>query len=291
MIPEALQHPGMHSESLREYAVVFSLVLTWSGSHRGFLKPGIKGNSHGTYLYKCCRETKDTCLWNDCTFWSFQMLWASARLCQSRCICSTLVLSMMLGVCWSNLRPCIFWCILLLSFGCKVLKGEEHFSSLLCLPNMCCCCLWSHQKPSPWGCWAQCRAHSGQTTAYSLQDTCHLQKCKPASQRDQSLGLSFPITLTVSPGAQSASSSPREIYPLHSFCLLSSQAALITLSASRDRSWWTEWGGIAGRAEAIRKRWQRCDRRHGCALPSFHEAAPLTWGPLGQSAYVSSSPW
>lgn len=139
-VPEALQHPGMLSESLRECAVVFSLVLTWSGSHCAFPKPGIKDNSHGTYT-NVVEKQKTPVYGMTAHSGHFRRFWASARLRQSRCICSALVLSMMLGDCWSNLRPCIFWCIVLLSFGCKVLKGEEYFSSLLCLPNMCCCWL------------------------------------------------------------------------------------------------------------------------------------------------------
>lgn len=43
--------------------------------------------------------------------------------------------SMMFGICGRGLRPCNFWCILHLSFGCKVLKGEKQFSSSHCLPK------------------------------------------------------------------------------------------------------------------------------------------------------------
>ena len=71
-----------------------------------------------------------------------------------------------------------------------------------------------------------------------LADSCHLHKCKPASLRWQILAFSLEL---------SASASLKESYPLPSFCPLSSQAALITLSASRDQTWRTDEGNwLAG---------------------------------------------
>lgn len=67
-----------------------------------------------------------------------------------------------------GLRPCIFHAPI--SFvDHKVPKGEEHFSSFLCPPHLFCWRLWSPQEPGLWCCWANWRAHPGQTATHSLQ--------------------------------------------------------------------------------------------------------------------------
>lgn len=129
-VPEALQHPGMLSESLREYAVVFGLVLLWSDSHCAFPQSGIKGKSRGTHLRAVGKQKTPVYGQAACPS-HFSPCWASARPCPCRCICSALLLSMMGGVYCRGLRPCIW------GWGDPVplmwLQGPQGWGALLIL--------------------------------------------------------------------------------------------------------------------------------------------------------------
>lgn len=145
---------------------------------------------------------------------------------------------MMFGICGRGLKPCNFWCILHLSFGCKVLKGEKQFSSSHCLPK-CAAEDCGHTRSGVRGA-AELTAWltlARQLTACSLQTCVSCRNVNLPPKVINSWARVSPLLWPFPPETQSARSSPRESYPRHSFCLLSSHAALITPSASGDRSW------------------------------------------------------
>lgn len=263
-VPEALQHPGMLSESLREYAVVFSLVLLWSDSRSAFPKPGIKGSSRGTYPNVVGKQR--TPLYGQSAGPScFSHFWASARPRQPRCICSLWFYQWCLVFVEGVWGLAFFFCISCFSHLAAKSSGVRNISHSSLVS----------QTHSADDC-GHTRSSLLSTLARQLPAPCGHMAPAETQTWLPILRPEFPSYFGFSSGTLPAGCSPEESYPLHGFRLPSSHAALITRSASRDRSWWMEWGERAGRAEAMRKRWQWYDRRHRCPLPSLHEVAPVT---------------